>query len=75
MNVVVPLTPKDKRGSEILDKLERLTTIPPEVIVDNGDGTRRYHVTWQDADFDVFDETLDGIDAAWRSHLRRYGDY
>jgi hypothetical protein len=58
--------PKDDRGREILDELEKRTKLQPEVL---SDGTRRYYVSATDADVDALDPMLERIDPNWRDHI------
>jgi hypothetical protein len=70
MAVVIALRPETERGREILDELEKETHEHPMQRLT--DGTRRFHLTAEDADVDAFDSKLDEIDRNWRHHVTNW---
>ncbi len=67
MAAVIAFRPETDRGQTILNQLEVQFEIWPMQIV--ADGTRRYQLDAEDADFDALDPMLTGVDPDWRNHL------
>ena len=67
MAAVIALRPETDRGREILDELEKRTEMQPEQVIE--DGTRRYHLSAEDADADALDPILNKIDPNWRDDV------
>lgn len=70
MAVVIALCPETERGRQILDELEKQTHMHPMKELENG--TRRYHLSAEDADVDAFDPMLNEIDSDWRHHVTNW---
>ena len=67
MPAVMALRPIDRRGSEILDQLERRTDLEP--IKDEADDSiRRYYLS-EPAGLDAVRVLLEHIDPGWRQHI------
>jgi hypothetical protein len=67
MTAVIALSPEDDRGREILDKLEKQTEVPPDLVVD--DGTRCYYLHGEGVYVSSLYPMLDRIDPDWRHHV------
>lgn len=68
MAAVIELVPRDERGVELLDALERRTEVLP-FKTNTRTGARAYYL--QSAGTDGFDSVLDSIDPQWGEHLTR----
>ena len=71
MAVTIAFRPKDNRGEQILDRLQKRHEMQPAVIAN--DGTRRYYLE-DDANVDALDPMLEEIDRDWRGHLTNWRD-
>jgi hypothetical protein len=62
-------TPRDDRGVELLDELER--EAPPAFRWNLSTGARSYWTNAQGAPSDGYQAALDLLDPSWREHLAR----